>query len=107
MLPTADGGAVVADSVPVEHLAVLLDTDAAESRFVVYAWPIEVGFGSIRAFATDETGAIYAVTRSPYTGTRATPRPGAALGRGRLDTLSGRFADGMPAQDGNVWRRVD
>lgn len=102
-----------------------LDPDASEARWICYAWPAMGGSSGRRTFVVNESGDIFATDCPVYSGPNG-PRPGAAAllvpsspamyGRTAsgcceppelLDRYDAPLADGIPARDGNVWRKLN
>ncbi len=96
-LPTADDGAVAAGTAAV-------DDEAAERRFVAYAWPLEGGHGDKTVVFIDERERILTSdnlgAQQGYVGLDSPPPFWAALDGKRM---SAGVALGRPASDGGTW----
>ncbi len=87
-----------------------IDTDAAEGRFVAYAWPLHASSTGQRVFAVDSSGVVYATQNNAaeqaYSGRARPPQPSAWC----LDATDVRNQfkpDVHLGGDGASWRRVD
>jgi len=77
---------------------------ARETRYCVYAWPIEFGRTGYRAFFIDMQGQPYSTSSPAYSG-EMSPAPGAAYSSKseKANNLDGPVDSNEPASDGNFW----
>lgn len=97
-IPESDGAAA----------ATVGDANAQEARWICYAWPISRGNSGDRAFAVNQTNAIYETNNNGagqlYDGLNGGPQTGnEALEPGTTD-MDGPFpSGGGPSGDGGIW----
>ena len=106
-LPTRAGGTITADLDALMEEWSVVDPDAAELTYVVYAWRACRRSRSAGTFMVSANGSIYGCTTACYSGEDGGPRPGAAFTTGGLDAIGATPADGVAGQDGHVWRLVN
>ncbi len=80
-----------------------IDADLAEKNFVVYAWPVEYGKTGNRTFVVNQLGDVLATESKTYSGADAGPAGDAAYVG---SSLTAPLANGVKANDGNVWKIV-
>jgi len=83
------------------------DSNAGETRFCAYAWPVRAGFTGSRTFFVNQEGVILEMPNrgaTPYSGIGNGPDFDAAFAM--AGDMSAGFARGVPAADGNTWRPV-
>jgi hypothetical protein len=81
-------------------------TDASETTWCAYAWPVERGVTGTRVFFIDQEGEVLqaANDRAKYSGTeRPVPGHAAYLGAG----ITSAVAVGTAGRDGEIWKYVD
>jgi hypothetical protein len=83
------------------------DSDACETRFCAYAWPVRSGFTGTRCFFVNQEGVILEMNNrgtATYSGVSGGPSFDAAFATS--SDMSAGFARGAAAADGNIWRPV-
>jgi hypothetical protein len=82
-------------------------TDARETRWVAYAWPVHPSLGKGRTLVTDASGALFESADPVHQGLDGAPRPEDAFvkGQGLEGDLSG--AAGKEANRGGVWKKLE
>jgi hypothetical protein len=97
---------VVSDPASAKGIA----ADAAEARFVAYAWPLQAGSTGVRVFAIDSNGIVYATQNNGkeqgYSGRVRPPQPNAWCLDAK-DVQEQFKPDVHLGGDGASWRRVD
>ncbi len=84
-------------------------TDARETAWCCYAWPVSRKFVRGRTLVIGPGGTVYASASSAREGLEGYARAGDAFAGGAGQAPAGRFAaaDGKDAADGGLWTRVD
>ncbi len=104
-LPSDDTGIAGAigetQAVPAGNAA---DSDAQESRWCCYAWPVNRGNTGDRAFVINQQGQVYETDNETqqYTSNTAMPAADAAFVAG-VTNINGALAAGGAGQDGGTW----
>lgn len=82
------------------------DSDASETCFCAYAWPMNAGGTGQRCFFVNQEGVILETSNrtSGYSGPTGGPEFDAAFSID--DDMSANFARGVAGVDGNVWNPV-
>ncbi len=85
-----------------------VDTDAAESTWWAYSWPVGYGNSGRRAFFIHHDGVVFETDnqRRQYSGEVRMPDALAAFTALEGGVLSLAVADGTVGRDGQVWKRV-
>lgn len=101
-----------------------VDPDASEKQWICYAWPAQYRLAGSRTFVIDNEGDIFGTDCAAYSGpsgpkvgaallpspapASTVPAPGSCCGLppDPLGLLDAPIADGVPARDGNVWKRI-
>ena len=110
-VPGSNGGMVSDHPVAGDTSAGRIDSDAAESRWCAYAWPVDAGSTGNRSFFVDHRGSVYFSTPGgfgSYSGLcsdeGSQPSFNAAYSHGS-DTHMPSY--GEVSSDGNVWQMLN
>ena len=86
----------------------VLDADAAETRWRVYAWPSAYDVSANRTFYIDEARDIWGTEDARYSGAGFGPSPGAATPQpGTLVPETPQACATYTGADGNVWKKIN